>query len=517
MILSASWVIPISSPPISEGAVVLNGSRIRDLGPAADMVRNYPGQEVRDFRGAALLPGLVNVHSHLELTLLRGYLENFPFWDWIRRLTRTKYELLTRQDLEISAMAGACEAIRGGVTTLGDAMDLGTSLDAVTASGLRGVLYQEVFSPRPEEADERLRDLEGKLEKLQERIGSAAGQRPRSGGSASDRVVLGVSPHAPYSVSGPLFRKVAQWAASRDLPVCIHAAESEEESLLIEDGKGPMADALRARGIRWSTPGCSPIQYLHGLGALVPGTLLVHCVRLQPADMPLLRTSRVSVAHCPKSNWKLGHGSMNLKRLFHAGIPLGLGSDSVASNNSMDLFEEMRFGLFNPSWFNRGDGSLDAGSTRGGLCGRAGTPTGNPGGCPGTGFVQLDRVAGSGQEGRPDRGRSVWNPHPAGVLSGDRHRSFRQGIGCDPDHGRGEGAVRSGHRDNAGRGRSEETSWRDSAKTEAGRTGLKSPLEGRDTRAASRQLANVAFETRVAIPKTRAQWVQAWGKVTLSP
>ncbi len=367
MILSASWVIPISSPPISKGAVVLSGERIQDLGPAADMVRSYPGQEVREFRGAALLPGLVNVHSHLELTLLRGYLENLPFWDWIRRLTRTKYELLTRRDLEVSAMAGACEAIRAGVTTLGDAMDLGAGLDALTASGLRGVLFQEVFSPRPEEADERLKDLEGKLEKLQERIGSAADQSPRSSGSLSDRIVLGVSPHAPYSVSGPLFRKVGQWAASRDLPVCIHAAESEEESLLIESGKGPMADALRARGIRWSTPGCSPIQYLHGLGALVPGTLLVHCVRLQPADMPLLRKSRVSVAHCPKSNWKLGHGSMNLKRLFHAGIPLGLGSDSVASNNSMDLFEEMRFGLFNPSWLDRGDGSVDAGSTREGF------------------------------------------------------------------------------------------------------------------------------------------------------
>lgn len=367
MILSASWVVPVSSPPISEGAVVLDGERIQDVGPLAEMRRGYPGREVRDFRGAALLPGLVNTHTHLELTLLRGYLEDLPFWDWIRCLTRTKYELLTREDLRVSALAGACEAIRAGVTTLADAMDLGASLDALTASGLRGVLYQEIFSPRPEEAGERLADLEGKLARLEQRIGTAADPPDRSGEGRPLRVDLGVSPHAPYSVSGDLFRRVGRWAASGGLPVCIHLAESEEESLLIEEGKGPMADALRSRGIRWSPPGCSPVQYLHRLGALAPGTLLVHCVRLRPPDLPLLRRSRVSVAHCPKSNWKLGHGSMNLKQVFEAGIPLGLGSDSVASNNSMDLFEEMRFGLFNPSWFSRRDGPSAADGAPGGF------------------------------------------------------------------------------------------------------------------------------------------------------
>lgn len=364
MILSASWVIPVSSPPISEGAVVLNGGRIQDVGPAAEVLRSYPDREVRDFRGAALLPGLVNVHSHLELTLLRGHLENLGFWDWIRRLTRIKYELLTREDLGISALAGACEAIRAGVTTLGDAMDLGASLDALTASGLRGVLYQEVFSPRPEEAEERLADLEAKLANLEVRTGSATPRGNDCDGGRSTRINPGVSPHAPYSVSGTLFRKVRQWAASRGLPVCIHAAESHEESLLIEEGKGPMAEALRSRGIRWSAPGCSPVQYLDRLQVLGPGTMLVHCVRLHVRDFPILKRSGVSVAHCPKSNWKLGHGWMDLKQVFQAGIPLGLGSDSVASNNSMDLFEEMRFGLFNPSWFSGSDGPLEAGGAR---------------------------------------------------------------------------------------------------------------------------------------------------------
>lgn len=361
MILSASWVIPVSVPPISDGAVVLDGEQIRDLGPATEMIRCYPDQEVRDFRGAALLPGFVNVHSHLELTLLRGYLENLHFWDWIQRLTRTKYELLTREDLKISAMVGACEGIRAGVTTLGDAMDLGASLDALTDSGLRGVLYQEIFSPRPEEAEDRLLDLEIKLKKLEERIGNSSVQPNRSVKLSDSRILLGVSPHAPYSVSGPLLGKVTQWAVSKGFPVCIHVAESKEESLLIEYGKGPMADALHSRGIQWSIPGCSPVQYLHRMGALAPGTLLVHCVQLRASDLALLKKNRISIAHCPKSNWKLGHGSMNLKKVFNAGIPLGLGSDSVASNNSMDLFEEMRFSLFNPSWFGGSEDRFPAG------------------------------------------------------------------------------------------------------------------------------------------------------------
>ena len=306
MILAADWVIPIRSPHFPDGAVVVDDDEIRDLGSTAEMLKRYPGQAVRDFPGAALLPGLVNVHSHLELTILRGYLEDLPFWDWIRRLTRTKYDLLTREEIKTSALVGACEAIRAGITTLGDAMDLGASLDALTAGGLRGILYQEVFSPQAGEADERLLELERKLANLENQKHRAGSRQKRAGRSRTDRVTLGVSPHAPYSVSGRLFQKVRHWAASRKMPVCIHAAESEEENQLIIEGKGPMADALRSRGIEWEAPRCSPIQYLHRLGALAPRTLLVHCVRLEPLDLHLLKTSQACVAHCPKSQLEIG-------------------------------------------------------------------------------------------------------------------------------------------------------------------------------------------------------------------
>jgi len=118
----------------------------------------------------------------------------------------------------------------------------------------------------------------------------------------------------------------------------------------LERGTGPIMQSYLARGIEWTPPHCSPIEYLDRLGVIGDSTLLVHCVRLGNSDFDILESRNASVAHCSKSNWKLGHGYMNLRVMRQRNVRLGLGSDSVASNNSMDFFEEMRFSLFNPSW-----------------------------------------------------------------------------------------------------------------------------------------------------------------------
>ncbi len=361
MILSARWVVPVSSVPFENGAVRVESGKIAAIGAAEELRRQHPGERWRHFPDAALMPGLVNVHSHLELTVLRGYLESLDFWSWIRTLTRTKYEVLTLEEIRLSALFGASEAIRAGITTLGDPMDLGASLDAVLATGLRGVLYQEVFSPKPEEADATVQLLQRKMEALETRLGSWPDEAalrdcllpdrlPRTAlGTRKQRVALGVSPHAPYTVSGPLFQKVAALAQSKKYPMCIHVAESEAESQLFQKGCGPIADSYQQRGIAWNPPGCSPLRYLHGLGILNHGTLLVHCIRLDARDFIFVRDSGAAVAHCPKSNWRLGHGFMDLRQMLEHQIVLGLGSDSVASNNIMDLFEEMRCMCANPS------------------------------------------------------------------------------------------------------------------------------------------------------------------------
>jgi 5-methylthioadenosine/S-adenosylhomocysteine deaminase len=345
MILSASWVLPIISPPIESGAVLVKGNLIADVGSLESLRTRNPGEVARHFDGAALLPGLVNVHSHLELSILRGYLEGLDFWSWIRRLTRTKYEILNRDDLLTSALLGASEAIRAGITTVADPMDIGTSFDAVVTSGLRGLLYQEIFSPKPEEAEAVVEGLTDKMRRLQEK---QAGDI-----DAADRVALGLSPHAPFTVSGRLFQLARQFADMSNLRTCVHIGESEAEVRFLKDGSGQMGDSLRQRGIDWRAPGCTPVEYLHRLGILTPSTLLVHCVQLASTDFQLLKSSGASVAHCPKSNWRLGHGFMDMHRMRQFEIPLGLGSDSVASNNTMDLFEEMRFVLSNPYFYSQ--------------------------------------------------------------------------------------------------------------------------------------------------------------------
>jgi aminodeoxyfutalosine deaminase len=372
MILSAKWLVPISSPYLEEGSVVVGEDKILDLGPTAQICKRYPQHETRNFPDAVLMPGFVNVHAHLELTALRGYLEGLPFWKWIQKLTRTKYKVLSYHDVVASALLGALEAVRAGVTTIGDPMDLGASLDAVLLTGLRAVLYQELFSPKPEEADRVLQELQNKIRLAKEKINGWPESIPPSEFAEknlstpcgrlrqrSNRVTLGLSPHAPYTVSAPLFQKARAFAEKEDVPVCIHIAESEAERLLLFNGSGPMMDSFRERGIQWHAPGCSPVQYLEQLGVIAESTLLVHCIRLESEDYEIIRRQNASVAHCPKSNWKLGHGHMDLKSMRQHGIRLGLGTDSVASNNNMDLFEEMRFAVFNPSWFRSHEASAD--------------------------------------------------------------------------------------------------------------------------------------------------------------
>lgn len=370
MILSGRWVVPVSSPPLEHAAIAVEASRILEVGPLETICKHHPGHLLKSFPEAALLPGLVNVHSHLELTVLRGYLEGLDFWRWIRTLTRTKYEVLNEQDILTSALLGAIEAVRAGVTTVADPMDLGASLDAALATGLRGVLYQEVFSPVPDEAEQAVESLKRKLGTLESRLArwpEEARIQPNSVDVSEvvsrrrQRVTLGVSPHALFTVSAPLFRQAVRFAQEHKYPVCIHAAESEAETDLVKNGSGPIVESYRERGIGWNPPYTSPIAYLRDLGILNPGTLLVHCIRLESTDYETLSKQGVCVAHCPKSNARLRHGFMNLKAMREHCIPTGLGTDSVASNNSMDLFEEMRFAASNPCCMNAEPDGLSTG------------------------------------------------------------------------------------------------------------------------------------------------------------
>ena len=326
-VFQADWVCPISDKPIRDGVVVVEGEKILEVGGTAPA-----GMPVESFPGCALIPGFVNAHIHLELTILRGFLEDLPFQTWIRRLTRTKYEHLSEEELLVSARLGALECFGAGVTAVGEVMDIGTGWDAMVETGLRGVAFQEVFGPQEQVASEALRGLKEKVGVL------------RKNESATRRV--GVSPHAPFTVSAPLFENVRDLSALEHLPLTVHVAESREETQFVRDGSGPFAAHWNSREIPVVARGATPIQYLDDLGVFSSRSLAIHAIEADSADIATLGARGAAVAHCPKSNIKLGHGVAPVAEFVDAGIPVGLGTDSVASNNVVDMFEEMRAAIF---------------------------------------------------------------------------------------------------------------------------------------------------------------------------
>ena len=331
-IYSARWVVSVSAAPIENGAVAVEGQRIAGLGPHAEIGERFPGFKVEHLGEAIILPGLVNTHTHLELTAMRGYLENeeTDFFAWLRKLTRARLELMTPDDVRVSATWGACEAVRAGITSVGDASDSALmSMMALREVGLRGVVYQESFGPDARLAEENFEKLKTKVEELH--------------AIENELVRVGVSPHAPYTVCGPQLEMIADFARAKGLPLMMHAAESAAEDQLIREGCGVFAEGLTRRAIEWKAPGVSTIRYLKQVGVLDVGPLLAHCIRVDDRDIEILRETGSQVAHCPKSNAKLGHGRAPFAKFLSAGVTVGLGSDSVASNNTCDILEEARF------------------------------------------------------------------------------------------------------------------------------------------------------------------------------
>ena len=310
-VVSADWVVPVEGDPIRDGAVsIADDGTIAAVGPSAAV-----GTGER-FEGCAIVPGFVDCHSHLEYAVYAGFGDGLPFSSWIGMHVSRK-SLLDLDEMRAIATDGAHECLRSGITTVGDCSFSGAAVEAAAETGLRAIVYLEVFG-RDASALERSEELRARVEPV-----------------LSDRVRLGVSPHAPYTCTLELYEACSELG----LPVATHLAESVSERLYLLDGSG---DWSAFSELLVAPPGTTGIRLLAEAGLLRPGVMAAHCVDVDEEEIALLAHSGVGVAHCPRSNGFLGCGVAPLEELLAAGIPVGIATDSPASTPSFDLFEEAR-------------------------------------------------------------------------------------------------------------------------------------------------------------------------------
>jgi cytosine/adenosine deaminase-related metal-dependent hydrolase len=325
--LAAGWVLPISAPPIERGAVLIGADgRIEAVG-SDELVPRPAGAVEERYDDGLLLPGLINTHTHLELTGLAGGPPGADFTGWIAGVRQAKAGR-TAEAFREAARRGIEACWAAGVTTVADTGDSGAVIEALADLGGSGIVYQEVFGPHPAQLDDSLAGLR-----------AAVGRLARY---AAGRVRLGVSPHAPYTVSGPLYAATAAYAAAEDLSLAVHLAESRAESELLAHGSGTFAEAWTSRGIPQPAGGRTPVQWLEAHGVLGERTLCIHVVQASGDDLDRLARHRVAVAHCPLSNRAHGHGDAPLAAMLERGLRVGVGTDSVLSVGTLDLLAEAR-------------------------------------------------------------------------------------------------------------------------------------------------------------------------------
>ncbi len=331
----AEWVLPISTEPIQDGAVAVMEQFIEAVGPAEEIIAAYPGAELITFHHAILLPGFVNCHCHLEYAVFRGFLDNLNFGPWLLEFMDARGRL-SLEDYSVSSLLGISECLSSGITTVAESMYSGTSLPAIREAGMRARVYQELFGIDDNALGENMMRITAKLDELEEQ--------------ETDLIEIGLFPHAPYTVSASLYRAIGDLARKRGKMFGTHLAESKEESTYIRSGSGLLALDLREK-VGWDhlgreSFGVTPVKYLQQWGVYGPDFLAVHCVNVGSRDVEILAKRDVAIAHCPKSNAKLGCGIAPLPGFLEAGIRVGFGTDSPASSNIMDMFGEMRTAIF---------------------------------------------------------------------------------------------------------------------------------------------------------------------------
>jgi 5-methylthioadenosine/S-adenosylhomocysteine deaminase len=297
-----------------DGAVAINGSQLVAVGTSADIAKQYESDNTVSCEGQYILPGLVNAHTHVPMTLLRGLADDLRLDVWLMGYVMpTEREFVTPEFCRLGTGLACAEMIRSGITSFADMYYFEAEVAAATAAaGLRGVLGQSILKfPTPDaETYEHSMDYAARF--IEEWNGHPL-------------ITPAIAPHAPYSTTADMLRECAQVASTYDVPLLIHIAETKQE----------LEDSLELNGDR-------VVPYVHRSGLLNAKVLAAHCVHIDAGEMRILREHRATVAHCPTSNLKLASGIAPVTEMLEYGLTVGIGTDGPASNNDLDMFEEVR-------------------------------------------------------------------------------------------------------------------------------------------------------------------------------
>lgn len=316
LIIEARWVLPVvpRGLVLDHAAVVIRDGRIVDLQPIADARQRFEAARVTSLPDQALIPGLINLHTHAAMSLMRGLADDTPLMVWLNQhIWPAETGVLSERFVRDGTLLACAEMLRGGVTCFNDMYFFPQAAgEAVAQAGLRaclGLVTLEFATPYAADADDYLHK----------------GLAARDALRGHDRITTCLAPHAPYTVSDRTFARIITYAEQLGLNIHMHLHETRDE----------IAQSESQYGLR-------PLSRLAQIGLLGPNLLAAHAVHLTETEIDLLATCGCHVMHCPGSNLKLGSGIAPVSKMLEAGINVGLGSDGAASNNRLDIWSEMR-------------------------------------------------------------------------------------------------------------------------------------------------------------------------------
>lgn len=316
LLIEPRWLIPVEPHGVvlEDHAVAVSAGNIVDILPAKEALGRYQPAQRATLPQQVLIPGLVNLHTHAAMALLRGIADDLPLMDWLKtRIWPAEAKHVSAAFVRDGTLLACAEMLRGGITCFNDMYFFPeATAEAAQSLGMRAVLGMVIIELPTAYAT----DADDYISK-----GLAVRDRLRG----EPLISFCMAPHAPYTVADKTFERIATLSAQLDLPIHVHLHETSEE----------IRQSLVQHGAR-------PLNRLQRLGLLGPGLIGVHAVHLDEPEIALLAENNCAVAHCPTSNMKLASGTAPIAQLSRQGVRIGLGTDGAASNNRLDLFQEMR-------------------------------------------------------------------------------------------------------------------------------------------------------------------------------